>query len=287
MSFFSRTTFIRTAGLLGILALALARWPGTAASTLEVTYIANEGFLIQSGDQKILIDGLLRRDFLGKYLKDPGPAFTAATTAQAPFDDIDLVLISHIHYDHFNPEATLKYMAASNAPIVCPQQVATQLTAAPGFRDRIKAVTPPPNRSQRMAVGGIDLKVMRLRHGPFYETDKTTGERRDRHASIENVGFLVTMGGRSFLHIGDSGLDDPAEYPKAEMPRDGVDVLFAGSLFWGAVAEREPLVNKVIRPKNIVAMHLAPNQSPKRTPQHKLAFPNVAVYKKPFEKRTF
>jgi L-ascorbate metabolism protein UlaG (beta-lactamase superfamily) len=275
------------AGLVVIVALAMVQWPGTAASTLEVTYIANEGFLIKSGDQKILIDGLLRRDFLGKYLKDPGPAFTAATTAQAPFDDIDLVLITHIHYDHFNPDATLKYMAASDAAIICPEQVATQLTGAPGFRDRILAVTPAWRQSRQMTAGGFDVKVMRLKHGPYYVTNKQTGERHDRHAKIENLGFLVTMGGRSFFHIGDSGLDDPTEYPPAEMPKNGVDVLFAGSLFWGAVAEREPLVNEVIRPKNIVAMHLAPNQSPKRTAAHKLAFPNVAVFKKPFENRTF
>ena len=287
MPLLSRSRIIRAIGLVGIVVLAMMQWTGTAAATLEVTYIVNEGFLIRSGDQKILIDGLLRRDLLGKYLKDPGPAFAAATSGTAPFDDIDAVFITHIHYDHFNPDATMRYMAASEAPIVCPRQVADRLKASPEQRKRIVAVTPGLNKSTKIKVAGLDVNVMRLKHGPYYVTDQRTGKQRDKHANIENLGFMVTMGSRNFLHIGDSGLDDPAEYPKSAMPMTGVDVLFAGSLFWGEVGEREEIVKERIRPKTIIAMHLAPNQMPSRSALHKLTFPNVTIFKKPFEKRTF
>jgi L-ascorbate metabolism protein UlaG (beta-lactamase superfamily) len=287
MSRLSRTALVRAAGVLALLAASTFDWPVTAALPLEVRYIANEGFLVQAGDQKILIDGLLRRDLLAKYASNATALHEAAVAGRPPFDDIDLVLITHIHYDHFNPETTVAYLKQNSAPVICPKQVAERLASDPSLRGRIQAVTPGRNQNQRVNLAGLDVDVFRLRHSPYYIVDKRTGERRDRHSRIENVGFLINLGGRTIFHVGDSGLDDPAEYPASSMPTAGVDVLFAGFLVQGELAPREAVVNRAIRPKNIVLMHLAPNGTPRLTAEQRRAFPNLFFFRKVLESRTF
>ncbi len=286
MAFPSRTHAFRIFGLAIFLFFMALEGP-SAAPTLEVRYIANEGFLVQAGDQKILIDGLLRRDLLAKYLKS-GPALhDAAVSGKPPFDDIDLVLITHIHYDHFHPETTLAYMKQNAAPVICPEQVAETLGGDASLQGRIRAITPGPNQNQRARVAGFDVDVFRLRHSPFYEIDRRTGEKRDKHASIENVGFLVKLGGRTIFHVGDSGLDDPVEYPVAKIPSTGVDVLFAGFILRGSIKEPEAIVRQTIRPKNIVLMHLAPGGNPALTEEQRRAFPGLLIFKQPLERRNF
>jgi L-ascorbate metabolism protein UlaG (beta-lactamase superfamily) len=283
----SLTIVIRTAGLFVIAALMLAHWPSMAVPPIEVRYIANEGFLITSGEQKVLVDGLLRRDLLARYLGGGDALYRVATQAEAPFDDIDLVLITHVHWDHFDADTTAAFLGKSSAPVICPDQVAQQLADKPGLSKRIHAVTPNPSRNERHNVGDVTVDVFRLSHSPYFVVDKRTGERRNKHAGIENLGFLLHLGGRTVFHPGDSGLSSPEEFPAAKMPNAGVDVLFAGTVFWGEVKKCEEVVQKIIRPKHIVGMHLAPNANPRRSTDHRAAYPNFVSFQKPLERRTF
>lgn len=70
------------------------------AATIEITYIANEGVLISSGDKQVLLDGL-HREYGPEYAFLPPAQREKIETAQAPFDEIDLILLSHLHLDHF------------------------------------------------------------------------------------------------------------------------------------------------------------------------------------------
>ncbi|MBE0675226.1 MAG: MBL fold metallo-hydrolase, partial [Bacteroidales bacterium] len=59
----------------------------------EVTYIGNAGFMINIGDKKILVDALFK-GFAGDY-EIPQEVQDKLTLAQAPFDDVDLILVTH------------------------------------------------------------------------------------------------------------------------------------------------------------------------------------------------
>src|SRR5215207_7881776 len=74
------------------------------APTVEITYIANEGVLIRSGDKQVLIDGL-HREYGPEYAFLPDAQRVQIETAKAPFNEIDLILVSHRHLDHFHPES--------------------------------------------------------------------------------------------------------------------------------------------------------------------------------------
>ena len=65
-------------------------------SNVEITYIANEGVLISADGKQVLIDGL-HREYGPEYAFLPAAEREKIETAKAPFDQIDLVLVSHRH----------------------------------------------------------------------------------------------------------------------------------------------------------------------------------------------
>ena len=73
-------------------------------NSLIVTYIANEGVLISAGDKQVLIDGL-HREYKPAYLFPPAELLSALEQARAPYNKINVVLVSHLHLDHFHPES--------------------------------------------------------------------------------------------------------------------------------------------------------------------------------------
>ncbi len=62
----------------------------------SITYVANFGFLIWAGEKKVLVDALFN-----KSRGHPG----LVGDGNAPFDDIDLVLVAHGDRDHFSARA--------------------------------------------------------------------------------------------------------------------------------------------------------------------------------------
>ena len=74
-----------------------------------VTYIANEGFLIEAAGKKVLVDALFDSGF-GTYLSPPQEALAQMTGAREPFADVDLLLVTHPHGDHFNPKLVVEFL---------------------------------------------------------------------------------------------------------------------------------------------------------------------------------
>lgn len=72
------------------------------APIVQITYIANEGVLISSGDKQVLIDGL-HREYGPEYAFLPPAEREKIETAKAPFNEIDLILVSHRHQKQTSP----------------------------------------------------------------------------------------------------------------------------------------------------------------------------------------
>ena len=80
--------------------LALTVLCGSAAAETTVQYIANAGVLVSDGKSKILFDPLFDNDY-GQYYLPPEEVRAAILDGVPPFDNVDAVLISHAHADHF------------------------------------------------------------------------------------------------------------------------------------------------------------------------------------------
>ena len=245
--------------------------------TVEITYIANEGVLISAGGKQVLIDGL-HREYGPEYAFLPPADRDKIENAKAPFDAIDLILVSHRHLDHFHPESVgLHLQHNPKAVLVSSQQVVDEVEK--NFKDfqaiksRVTAATPPWKERVSMKVAGIDFEILGLRHG--------TG----RHATIQNLGHIIKLGGKKLLHVGDA--DTSIEnFEKFNLDEEGIDVAFLPDWFLLG-SEGQALVREHIKPKQIVAVHVSPSNGEKVAAQIRQTFPGAIAFTTMLEKKQF
>jgi Predicted Zn-dependent hydrolases of the beta-lactamase fold len=66
---------------------------------LQVTYIANEGYMLKTKHHKILIDALFTDGYA--YFATPSKeSLDKIMNAEAPFDSVNLCFLTHYHKDH-------------------------------------------------------------------------------------------------------------------------------------------------------------------------------------------
>lgn len=276
-------------GLL-ILLVGAASAPTAAPSRppLEVTYIANEGFLlvipppeipgnVAINENKVLIDALFREGVEG-YATVPTDRREALETARPPFDAVKVILVSHFHADHFDAVAVARYLKHNfRAELVSSEQVVERVAEALDDdiirRNRLHAVIGASADSQASrTVSGIGLHLRRISHG--------TG----RHAEIQNLAQVVTLGGWKILHIGDADASE-AEFKRLDFKKDKIDVAFIP--FWYLADDKGAgLVKRYVRPRIVVAMHIPPGELDKWTPEIRARFPEAVIFTEPFETKT-
>lgn len=244
-------------------------------TTLEITYVANEGVLISSGGKQVLIDGLHRE--YETYAVLPAAERERIEAAKAPFDKIDLILVSHRHLDHFHPESVGLHLKHNpKTMLVSSQQVVGEVEKH--FKDyeavkaRVTGATPPLKEKVAMKVAGVDFEILGLGHGS------------GRHGSIQNLGHVIKLGGRKLLHVGDA--DTAAEiFEKFNLDEEGIDIAFLP--YWFLLGDAgQAVVREHIKPKHIIAVHLPPDAE-KVARQIRQVFPGAAVFTTMLEKRHY
>ena len=102
-------------GLAATLPAAATSAQGPAAQNgVAITFLANEGVMLSSGTTKVLIDGLFVKYETGFAL--PADSTRAALeAARAPFDAVDLILVTHHHGDHFHPAPVAAHLQGTAA----------------------------------------------------------------------------------------------------------------------------------------------------------------------------
>ena len=251
--------------------------------TVDMTFLANEGVLLTAGETRVVIDGLFRP--YKTYAVMPEADRERLETNQPPFDGIDLVLVSHMHGDHFHPESVARHLRENpQATLVTSGQVVAEVAAQIGVpsdgapanndavRTRLRDVTPGAGERVALTVAGIDLQLLGLPHG-------------SRHSSIQNVGYVVTLGGRKILHIGDA--DTNAEtFRRLALDRDGIDVALLPAWF---LTERDgqAIIRDHIKPRRLVGIHLLASGEDEVVASARAAFPDSDALTKLLEKRRY
>lgn len=72
-----------------------------ADKNIKITYISNEGFLIEVGSNSILIDALFGDKQYGFCDIPDSSQIKSMRNAEDIFEDIDLITATHRHIDHF------------------------------------------------------------------------------------------------------------------------------------------------------------------------------------------
>lgn len=166
---------------------------GMSDAELEITYVQNAGFLIESGDTKIVIDSLYKG--LGGRMV-PRERRELMERALPPFDYIDLVLATHIHGDHFDPYLVGAHL--ENNPTAAfastdrgAKMIRELFPDLEGLDERVTGLGLKSGEREQLSLHGIDLEAVYLSHGAGTDAD--------------NHGYILSIGGYKLLHTGDIG----------------------------------------------------------------------------------
>jgi len=237
--------------------------PVETEKSCQLTYTGNEGFLIETVNRKILVDGLFG-GIKGRWCDQPGDSISMMMiNGTAPFDNIDIVFVSHRHSDHFNAAMTINFLK-NNAKtfLVCPDQVNDLLKLTEGYPDvygRIIHINSVEHPVFYFSMNGINIKAMKFRHGSWIETDTVTGKQVDIHEGVENLGYLIEADGFTFFHSGDCSTTDKPAFETYKLSAKEIDFAFFDRVFLRP--EGMKIIEQNIRADHIVLMHIEPGKS--------------------------
>ncbi len=235
----SYTKHIPVLFLLCVLLVLTHPVQGGAATEVGITYTGNEGFMIEAEGKKILIDALHR---LGKVKYQQ-----LLQNGQPPFDNIALILTTHTDHDHFDMHMVGLFLANNPKTLFVSTKQAADAFAKyhkdfTKISSRLKGFSPQEGEKINFSHEGIDITMILLHHG------------RNRQIKITNLGFIISVGGKKFLHMGDSEIVLP-ELNIYKLPEEKIDVAFIPYWYFSS-NKYKPALQKGIGAKHVVPMHL-------------------------------
>lgn len=264
-------------------------------SKLKLTYIANEGFLIEAGHKSILIDALFGEKELGFCDIPTSGAIQAMTAAQDEFAAVDVIAVTHKHLDHFYAPFVAAHLSSNDlGKFISCEQTVDLLSAEKGYgeiRDRVIEITPDSLFYQDTVLNEIGVRVYRLAHGPYLEEDPLTGKSVNRHKNIQNLGFLFHIGGIKVFHCGDSSPRCWDDYEHFRLDREDIDIAILGRGFLASTnGFGIDIIRDLIKPDHIVLMHIHHDGNSYYQDianQVKDEFPSVTIFENLMDSKVF
>ncbi len=165
---------------------------GQVVNQLKATYVANSGYLLETKSKRILVDAVFN-ECIASYQCPDDSTIARLINSQVPFKQLDFVIVTHHHPDHFNDSLMVELLNARNDfNVICPEQVFQELCNIvddPIILKRIKSVNLDTGQTASFSLGNIDLQIARSKHANTYET--------------ENLCFIIETDGIRILHTGD------------------------------------------------------------------------------------
>ena len=244
---------------------------------LDVTYIGNEGFMIQAGGKKVLVDALF--DGSTTYLAPAQELLAQMTRGSAPFADVDLLLVTHPHGDHFNAKLVIEFLRHhTHCQLIAHTQVVDLLRKEEGFAQiekQIHEVKLEPGAYAHVSLNGIDLDALCLKHMADNPDQEQT----------RNLAFDVELGGARFLHMGDSSIIQNETYlNRYPFERSPVDLLFLNE--YDRTHTTQKFIAEKIKPSQIVAMHIPPAELAEETDKILAFYPHAIIFRQSMERRS-
>jgi L-ascorbate metabolism protein UlaG (beta-lactamase superfamily) len=255
-------------------------WPAGVApeSAIELTFIANEGVLITTGSNKVLIDALF--DNPNPDLAAPPKEILEGMEAgMAPFDDVDLVLVTHNHPDHFSPSFAARFMENNtNTVLVTASDAASALKDNTQewerIQNRVFSFDLKPGETAEKTVKGIAVKIFRTLH---------SGDLDSPH----NLMYLIKMDGRTIFHEGDSA-GKLATFKDTGLDKEKIDLALVH--FWFPLhPEGERIILDVLKPDHVGLIHLPKRlmaDAPSKIDMVKSNYKDIFLLVEPGEKKT-
>ncbi|BES63720.1 hypothetical protein SANA_01590 [Gottschalkiaceae bacterium SANA] len=210
----------------------------------KVTYVSNAGVLLEVEGKKILIDSLCD-SVMPIYKNTPEEIKAQILCGLPPFDDIDVMLVTHHHSDHFEPKAVVEFLQGNPRAILVstPETVKRIKNEESDFEDR-RLIAPAlqVGETERLDLNGIQIQVIAMIH-----------EGKD-FKDVENFAYLIEVNGKSILHPGDAK-PMKGNFNYSELVEKKINLLLAPFPYVGIPSGHATIENQ-IKPEKIVAIHL-------------------------------
>lgn len=246
-----------------------------ASDNVKVTYIANDGVMIEYNGKKVVIDGINRASNLDGWISPSNNDLMAVENGDPPFDDIDVIMITHPHGDHYATSAVQNYLANHpNTKLIVPTAIENAFSA---YASQIADFEVDKFERINLVENGISIDVLHIEHFDQFGND---------FSAVESFAYLVELGGKKFLHTGDIDYID-SQLDLFDLLSDNIDVAFIptfGNLV--SAANRDALMTNV-NPANIICLHFLISTLTATLNQVSNIYPNADVFTTPFETRAY
>lgn len=141
---------------------------------MEILYLGHAGFYVRLGGKSVVFDPWLSSESKAERAVQPVIKPEALTR-------VDLALITHEHYDHFDQATLEPLISRTLAHVVAPAETLENLDVP----HRLKM---PVSEGERFVLNGVEVTVHPAKHPQ----------------SVHPVSFKVQVGDESFYHAGDT-----------------------------------------------------------------------------------
>ena len=242
---------------------------------VKVTYIANDGVMIEYEGKKVAIDAINRASNLGGWISPSNVALTAVENGSPPYDNIDIIMITHNHGDHYSTSAVQNYLTRfPNTKLIIPSSMESSFSS---HASQIVDLSISKFERVNLVENDISIDVLQVEHFDQFGNNFST---------VESFAYLVRLGDKKFLHAGDLDYVD-SQLDTFNLLSDSIDVAFIptfGDLV--STANRDAIVNNV-NPKNIICLHFLSNTLLTTINQVNNIYTNADVFRTPFETREY
>jgi L-ascorbate metabolism protein UlaG (beta-lactamase superfamily) len=252
---------------------------GVRESNLDLLFIANEGVLVQAATKKVLIDAIFT-DPHPDYTAPPSEMLVQMESGHAPFDDVNLVLVTHNHADHFNPSAGGRFLNNnSQAVLLAPEDAVATLRDSvsdwTSISDRVVPIALDLGMTFERSFDGIAVTAYRTLHSGNRETP-------------QNLMYLIEMDGRTIFHEGDSD-GNPETFNHFGLGEEHIDLALVH--FWFPTnPEAEGILQGILRADHVGLFHLPKSlmdDAPETIAQVSDNYPDMFLLLTPGERISF
>jgi ankyrin repeat protein len=248
---------------------------------VEITYLGNCGFMVVCGKKKLLFDvEELNQSFFRPSLQI---AYDLMEVSKPPFDGIEFVLISHAHSDHVGfQEMTSLLHKQSHIRMISTTETKEGMRrvdslAFETLAGRIEAPDPAYGKAMNKTLDGIETEILGLYHAgaPGYV--------------LKDLGFIVDLDGMKIFFLSD--IDPGYEMNATALKEWGkkkekVDILMVVSPIL-CDSTGAALIREIIKPKHIIAMHIAPTAFQSEQAKCRQNFPQTIFFRESMEREIF
>ena len=223
----------------GLIALIMSN--ATYAQEAKLCHIAGMGFYATDGQQGVLMDALFADGMDGDPIASQS-LNAALEGANGEFNDVSLIIASHIHEDHMKAKPILRHMRANKkARVILPEQARLLMLAAgiDPSEDRILYSSLKPGETQELNDQPFPVTLYGLSHGEGSEVD--------------NIGIKVTVGTKTIMQVGDMyGIQKGL----GEQEKISVDYLILPFWYFN-LPQRVEYINSIFEAEHIIPAHFS------------------------------